>query len=159
MISLDDRLQGELLCLRPSMIKFESNSTQIEICGAGFKPLPFYLNRQLIKILEDLGVPEQSFLDLQNEAVEQLRITAENPINAGYYLQRETIGKSARLPWLIRKLSYLGMAFSDDSFLRDVHELAVLVQLRELKYRSRIYVERGLTLYGKSTQCLQEMQC
>lgn len=148
MISLDNRLQGDVLCLRPSMIKFEATSAQIEICGAGFKPLPFYLNRQLIKILEDLGVPKQSFLDLQNEAVEQLRITAENPINAGYYLQRNLVGKSARLPWLIRKLSYIGMSFSDDSFLRDTHELAILIQLRELKYRSRIFVERGLTIYG-----------
>ncbi|KAL8828644.1 MAG: hypothetical protein Q9170_006510 [Blastenia crenularia] len=160
MISLDRRLQGEALCLRPSMIKFEANSTEIEICGAGFKPLPFYLNRQLIKILEDLGVPDEAFLSLQEEAVEQLRITAENPINAGYYLQRNLIGKSARLPWLIRKLSYIGMLFSDDSFLRHTHELAILIQLRELKYRSRIYVEHGMTLYGimDETNYLKEGQ-
>lgn len=69
-------------------------------------------------------------------------------MNAGYYLQRNLIGKSARLPWLIRKLSYIGMTFSDDDFLRDTHELAILIQLRELKYRSRIFVERGMTLYG-----------
>ncbi|KAL8665874.1 MAG: hypothetical protein Q9168_007610 [Polycauliona sp. 1 TL-2023] len=148
MISLDDRLEGELLCLRPSMIKFEAVSDRIEICGAGFKPLNMYLNRQLIKILEDLGVPDQSFLDLQDEAVEQLRITTENPINAAYYLQRNDIGKSARLSWLMRKLSYIGMSFSDDEFLRDTLELAVLIQLRNLKYRSRIYVDRGMTVYG-----------
>lgn len=150
MISLDDRLQEEALCLRPSMIKFEANSTQIEICGAGFKALPMYLNRQLIKILEDLGVPSQAFMDLQAEAVDELRITAENPINASSYLQRNIIGKAARLPWLIRKLFYIGMSFKDDSFLRDTLELAVLIQLRELKHRSRIYVERGFTVYGKS---------
>lgn len=95
---------------------------------------------------------ESAFMDLQDEAVEQLRITAENPINAGYYLQRNLIGKSARLPWLIRKLSYIGMQFGDDSFLRNTHELAILIQLRELKYRSRIYVERGMTLYGRSAR-------
>ncbi|KAL9009961.1 MAG: hypothetical protein Q9173_005055 [Seirophora scorigena] len=148
MISLDSRLNGDVLCLRPSMIKFEATSTQIEICGAGFKPLPFFLNRQLIKILEDLGVPQEAFLDLQDEAVEQLRITVSNPINAGYYLQRELVGKSAKIPWLIRKLFYIGMTFSEDQFLRDTHELAVLVRLRELKYRSRIFVERGITVYG-----------
>ncbi|KAL8897272.1 MAG: hypothetical protein Q9207_007295 [Kuettlingeria erythrocarpa] len=160
MISLDSRLQGEVLCLRPSMIKFEATSTQIEICGAGFKQLPFYLNRQLIKILEDLGVEEGSFMDLQDEAVDQLRITSSNPVNAGYYLQRNLVGKSARLPWLIRKLFYLGMIFSDDDFLRDTHELAILIQLRELKYRSRIFVERGLTLYGimDETDFLEEGQ-
>ncbi|KAL8851617.1 MAG: hypothetical protein Q9221_003454 [Calogaya cf. arnoldii] len=148
MISLDDRLEGEVLCLRPSMIKFEAVADRIEICGAGFKPLNMYLNRSLIKILEDLGVPDQSFLELQEEAVEQLRITTENPINAGYYLQRNDIGKVARLSWLVRKLSYIGMSFSDDDFLRDTLELAVLIQLRKLKYKSRIYVERGMTVYG-----------
>ena len=149
MISLDERLTGEALCLRPSMIKFEANPTQIEVCGAGFKTLPMYLNRQLIKILEDLGVPAQAFMNLQDEAVEQLRYTTENPINAGYYLQRNLIGKAARLPWLIRKLSYIRLSFSDDSFLRDTLELAVLMQLRELKYRSRIFVERGFLAYGE----------
>ena len=149
MISLDDRLEGELLCLRPSMIKFEAVSDRIEICGAGFRPLNMFLNRQLIKILEDLGVPDESFLSLQDEAVEQLRITTENPINAGYYLQRNDIGKSARLSWLVRKLSYIGISFSDDGFLRDTLELAVLIQLRKLKYKSRIFVERGMTVYGE----------
>ncbi|KAL8946947.1 MAG: hypothetical protein Q9222_006725, partial [Ikaeria aurantiellina] len=148
MISLDDRLDGEVLCLRPSMIKFEANTTQIEICGAGFKPLLMYLNRQLIKILEDLGVPDQSFIDLQNDAVEQLRSTIDSPINAGYYLQRNDIGKAARLPWLVRKLFYMGMSFTDDSFLRHALELALLVELRELKHRSRIHVDRGVTVYG-----------
>ncbi|KAL8871665.1 MAG: hypothetical protein Q9174_002555 [Haloplaca sp. 1 TL-2023] len=160
MISLDERLTGDVLCLRPSMIKFEAHPTQIEICGAGFKTLPMYLNRQLIKILEDLGVPAQAFMDLQAEAVEQLRYTTENPINAGYYLQRNLIGKAARLPWLVRKLSYIGLSFSDDSFLRDTLELAVLIQLRELKYRSRIFVERGFLAYGimDETDFLEEGQ-
>ncbi|KAL8876738.1 MAG: hypothetical protein Q9198_005119 [Flavoplaca austrocitrina] len=160
MISLDDRLEGELLCLRPSMIKFEAVSDRIEICGAGFRPLNMFLNRQLIKILEDLGVPDESFLSLQDEAVEQLRITTENPINAGYYLQRNDIGKSARLSWLVRKLSYIGMSFSDDGFLRDTLELAVLIQLRKLKYKSRIFVERGMTVYGimDETGILEENQ-
>ncbi|KAL8788930.1 MAG: hypothetical protein Q9213_001453 [Squamulea squamosa] len=160
MISLDDRLEGEALCLRPSMIKFETISDQIEICGAGFKPLNLYLNRQLIKILEDLGVPDQSFLNLQAEAVEQLRITTESPINAGYYLQRNDVGKAARLSWLVRKLDYIGMSFSDDGFLRDTLELAVLIQLRKLKYKSRIYVDRGMTVYGimDETDYLREGQ-
>ncbi|KAI4158772.1 MAG: hypothetical protein LQ342_007167 [Letrouitia transgressa] len=161
MISLDSRLHGEALCLRRSMIKFEApNSIDIEICGAGFKPLPLYLNRPLIKILEDLGVPDWSFVYLQAEAVEQLRITTLNPVNAANFLQRNLIGKAARLSWLIRKLSYIGMSFQDDHFLRSVLELAVLIQLKELKYRSRIYVENGMTVYGimDETDFLEEGQ-
>ncbi len=159
MISLDTRLQGDTLLLRPSMIKFTgSDATDIEICGAGIRPLPFVLNRQLIKIMEDLGVDENIFLDLQAEAVEQLRSTTLSPVNAASFLQRNLIGKAAQLSWLIRKLDGLGLPFQADNFLSKTLEMAVLVQLRELKHRSRIPVKMGVTLYGimDETGYLQE---
>lgn len=135
MISLDEKLQGEVLCLRPSMIKFMTLESNIEICGAGLRPLPMYLNRQMIKILEDLGVKDQAFLELQATAVENLRMTAESPVNAANFLQRNVVGKAAKLPWLIRKLLDIDILFNDDQFLRNTLELAILIQLRELKHR------------------------
>jgi len=76
MISLDPTLKGNSLILRPSMIKFEgTNKTDIEICEAAWKPLPLYLNRQFIKILEDMKVPDTWFLDLQAKEVERLRMS------------------------------------------------------------------------------------
>ncbi|KAL8770253.1 MAG: hypothetical protein Q9194_005219 [Teloschistes cf. exilis] len=127
MISLDERLEGEALCLRQSMIKFQADATQIEICGAGFRPLSMFLNRQLIKILEDLGVPSQA---IRGASRRSSRATPH------YF----------RKPCQCRILS---PTECDDGFLRDTLELSVLIQLRELKYRSRIYVERGFTAYGK----------
>lgn len=132
------------------MIKFEgTTAANIEICGAAIKPLPMYLNRQLIKILEDLQVPEQAFLDLQDDAVENLRITTLSAINAASFLDRNHIGKPAKISWLIRKLWGMGFHFNEDDFLRNTLELAVLVQLRELKHRTRIRVEKGVTVYGE----------
>ena len=131
------------------MIKFGgTDATDIEICGAALKPLPMYLNRQLIKILEDLHVPAEAFLLLQADAVEKLRMTTTSAINASSFFQRNFIGKAARLPWLIRKLWAIGLSFTNDDFLRDTLELAVLIQLREIKHRSRIRVDKGVTLYG-----------
>ncbi|KAI9846864.1 MAG: hypothetical protein M1837_003476 [Sclerophora amabilis] len=159
MISLDDRLKGDALLLRPSMIKFSgSSATDIEICGAASRPLPMFLNRQLIKIMEDLGVSRPTLVDLQNEAVEQLRITTLSPINASNFLHRNRIGTTAHLPWFIKKLHRMGLAFQIDPFLRDSLEMAVLVRLRELKHRARIPVEKGVTLYGimDETAFLQE---
>ena len=150
MISLDTRLEGAALRLRPSMIKFEgTTAANIEICGAAMKPLPMYLNRQLIKILEDLHVPDHAFLDLQADAVRKLRMTTLSAINAASFLERNFIGKPARFSWLIRKLWSIGLNFKEDEFLRNTLELAVLVQLRELKHRARIHVEKGVTLYGE----------
>ena len=131
------------------MIKFEgTDAADIEICGAALKPLPMFLNRQLIKILEDLYVPAKAFLRLQADAVEKLRMTTLSAINASSFFQRNHVGKAARLPWLIRKLWAIGLSFTNDDFLRDTLELAVLIELREIKHRSRIRVEQGVTLYG-----------
>ena len=146
MISLDSRLEGDALCLRPSMIKFKGTGENIEICGAGLKPLPMYLNRPLIKILEDLGVEPSVFLGLQAKAVEKLRMTTESPVNAANFLQRNFIGKAARLPWLIRKLWDLDVLFNDDKFLRNALELVVLVQLRELKYSKMTVLQQNRAL-------------
>lgn len=149
MISLDDRIDDHAIYLRPSMIKFEGSTAQdIEICGAAFKPLPMYLNRQLIKILEDLGVPDEAFLTLQNDAVEQLRLATASPVNAASFLRRIHVGQSAKLPWLVRELVDIDVTYSDDEFLAHVLEVCVLVELRELKHRSRIRVEQGMTVYG-----------
>lgn len=150
MISLNNRISNHAIYLRPSMVKFEgSPAMDIEICGAAFKPLPMYLNRQLIKILEDLGVPDEAFLTLQNEAVEQLRISTESPINAASFLRRNHIGQSSKLPWLVRELWQIGISYTEDDFLKQVLEVCVLGELRELKHRSRIRVEHGMTIYGR----------
>ncbi|KAI9780131.1 MAG: hypothetical protein M1839_006968 [Geoglossum umbratile] len=149
MISLDNRLEGDVLNLRDSMIKFVGSTTlDIEVCGAAFRPLPLYLNRQTIKILEDLGVEDDVFLKLQADAIEKLRHTTLSPINAASFLERNAVGKAAQLPWLIKKLNDLRLLFQEDPFLRSTVELAVLFQLRELKHRSRILVDEGSTLYG-----------
>lgn len=148
MISLDSTLKGEMLCIRPSMIKFSALHTDLEICGSAIRPLPMYLNRQIIKILEDLGVPFDVFSDLQNDAVERLRATTLSPVNAASFLERNLVGKAARLPWLIKNLHYLGLAHVNDQFLQSAVEMVVLMQLRELKHRSRILVDQGLTVHG-----------
>ncbi len=149
MISLDSRLKGDCLLLRPSMIKFQGSTwPDIEICEAAYKPLTMYLNRQFIKILEDLGVDDQFFLDLQAEEVQRLRNITDSPINASTFLKRQSIGLPIHLPWFINQLAHLGLDFRRDGFLRDVLEMALLVELRLLKHKTRIPVEKGWHLHG-----------
>lgn len=50
---------------RDSMMKFKSNDLDVlGICDAGSRPLRFALNRQIIKILEDMGISDTWFLTL-----------------------------------------------------------------------------------------------
>lgn len=147
MLSLDTRLRGNAVVIRESMIKFSgSDSTDIEICGSSSRPLPMVLNRQLIKILEDCGVQDSFFLNLQRKAVNELRAVTQSAVNAAYFLQSRRIGGSFYLSWFIRKLNALRMSFQDDEFLKNMVEMVVLVELRSLKYRSRIPVSKGHTL-------------
>ncbi|KAK2731821.1 hypothetical protein FQN55_004435 [Onygenales sp. PD_40] len=150
MISVDHNLTGEALVMRESMIKFPSapDSFNIEICGSGIRALPFFLNAPLIKILEDLGVRESSFLKLQADEISRLRATAVSTKQAAAFLEDTNIAKSVGLPWLIQILEGFGLHHADDEFLRRVMELAVLIKLRDLKYRARIRVPQAVTLYG-----------
>lgn len=60
-VSLDSTLVEDQFNIRPSMEKFTgSGSTTLEVCGAAWRPYPLVLNRQFIKILEDLEVPLSS---------------------------------------------------------------------------------------------------
>lgn len=159
MISLDSTMTDCDLRLRRSMLKFDAlDSWNVEICGSGMRPLPCFLNRQFIKILEDLGVPLSVFSGLQQEEVDRLRRAGATPLAAAAFLEKLNMPSSIRLPWLVRELNRLGCRFSDDDFLRRAVELAFLVRLRDLKYRARILVADGMTLYGimDETGILQE---
>jgi hypothetical protein len=148
-LALNPALRREKLVLRPSMTKFPgSPDYTLEICGAAYKKLPMFCNRQLIKILEDMGTDPDAIIALQEKAIQSLQYITTNPINAARFLETSMIGLAARVPRLIRSLHSIKLDFMEDSFLRDCVELAALVKLRDLKYRARIPVEQGATLYG-----------
>lgn len=135
--------------LRKNMRKYETAMNwDLEICGAAFRPLPMILNRQFIKILEDLGIPTNVFMGLQTEAIDQLRQMTLSAINTALFLEEAEGIKATRLPSLIRHLGHIGYDYHDDEFLYQVVEMAVVSKLRDIKYRGRIPVQEGVTLYG-----------
>ncbi|KAL2007317.1 hypothetical protein VTN00DRAFT_8755 [Thermoascus crustaceus] len=149
MLSVDFSKKDEEIMLRKSMVKFEAvEDYNIEICGAGTNALPFFLNAQIIKIFEDLGVPLSSFLELQEAEVEELKSTIQSLEQAARFLEQSHIAKSTQLPWLIRFLRSLGLHHRNDRFLRQAVELTAIMKLRDLKYRARIRVPKAVTLYG-----------
>ncbi|KAK5716659.1 hypothetical protein LTR15_009551 [Elasticomyces elasticus] len=148
-VSLDSRLHGRRLLLRSNMEKFGgSESNVLEICGAAFRPLPMVLNRQFIKILEDLGTPTEVFLQLQSQEVGKLRAMLTSAVNTASLLETLEMTKATRLPSLINELQDIGLDYHADHFLYSVVELAVVSRLRDIKYRGRINVSEGVTLYG-----------
>ncbi|KAI5844566.1 RNA dependent RNA polymerase-domain-containing protein [Morchella snyderi] len=148
-VALDTRLQGSQLCLRPSMIKFRgSTDRNIEICATpGW--LPMVLNRPLIKVLEDLKVKKETFMDLQRDAINELRDSTRSAHLAANFLKRHRVAPaSIKLPWMIESLHNIKLNFREDQFLERAFELALLTALRDLKHRARIPVPNGVTLIG-----------
>jgi hypothetical protein len=161
MLTLDTRLKGQQMRLRHSMIKYTgSPSDDVEICGHNGRPLPYKLNRQVIKVLEDLGVEAKHFMALQNRAIERLRLSALSRGMAIEFITKNLSGGAGGLPRLLKSLRLIGVDLTEDDFLREILGALIQIELRDLKYQTRILVENGLTLYGISdeTQWLQEGQ-
>lgn len=153
MLSLDSSLEGHQIRLRESMVKFTgSPSNEVEICGTNARPLPFKLNRQLIKILEDLGISAAIFETLQEQAIHKLRLSARSTKSAIDFMGARLSDTSNGLPTLLKCLQNIGIDVTEDSFLREVLGALLQVQLRDIKYRSRIPVPNALTVYGISDE-------
>lgn len=52
------------------------------------------------------------------------------------------------MPWFIKQLPAMILSFRKDKFLRNVIEMAVLAELRALKYKSSIPIKEGDSLHG-----------
>ncbi|KAI1108683.1 RNA dependent RNA polymerase-domain-containing protein [Nemania sp. NC0429] len=149
MLSLDDTLEGITMCVRDSMTKFKSLDTQnLEICDVANKPIPLVLNRQMIKILEDMGVPNAWFFKGQNRELARLRKITALTQNTVTFLKRQKIAEQMGFAQFIRRLHNLGFDYKKDEFLCSVVEAVVLREVRLLKHKSRIPVEQGVTLFG-----------
>ncbi|KAH0496216.1 hypothetical protein TgHK011_003588 [Trichoderma gracile] len=150
MLSLDSRLKGKLICIRKeSMMKFSSNDqTMLGICDTASKPLRLVLNRQTIKILEDMGTNAEWFIDQQNKALDVLRNVTATAVNTSTFLEYQLVGTTVGLPKLIKYLSRIGVDYRRDNFMKTVVDHTILTELRLLKHKARIPVDQGVTLFG-----------
>lgn len=149
MLSVNHRLSGRIICLRPSMIKFEApQSRAVEIARAFDRPAPYFLNRPLIMLLDGLGIKYESFKEFQDRAVAQAKEAVASLSYATSMLEQHGLGVSFRLPSVLKHLEKLGIANHDGTFYRLALEYAIHHVLRELKNRARIPVPGGWTLVG-----------
>jgi hypothetical protein len=104
MLSLDVSLIGRQICIRESMDKFPSEDrATLEICDSAYRAIPMVLNRQVIKILEDLGAPDEWFLKLQANEMKHLRGITSSVSNTAYFLRSQSIGGAVRLERFLRE--------------------------------------------------------
>lgn len=150
MLSVDHRLAGRAICLRPSMIKFEApDSMHIEVARAFNRPGSFYLNRPLIMIMEHLGVPYEVFQELQDAAVRDAQSAVESLEKAARLLETFGLGASFRLTSVFLSLHKLAVgSLNEDKFWQKMMDFAINHVLRELKHHARIPVPNAWNLVG-----------
>lgn len=164
MLSLDPTLPGEIVRVRPSMNKFDAASFTLDIASSFRRPLPCFLNRPLIKILEDLKIPGQVFLSEQQKTVKSIERSRESFRQCAKLMEKAGLGFSCNLPKILKRFSSLMRTDKTDevasTFIHDCLDLAVIECLRDLKYRARIPLEGSYTLVGVADEdvCLQEGQ-
>lgn len=150
MLTLDPELRGKVICIRKeSMMKFPSKDMEeLGICDVASRPLRFVLNRQVIKILEDMGTSDDWFMALQAKVLKVLQDVTTTAVNTSTFLRQQDIGNALGLPSFIRQLDNMGIDYRRDRFLKSVVEHVVLRELRLLKHKARIPVDQGVTLFG-----------
>ncbi|KAI9605380.1 hypothetical protein KEM48_002321 [Puccinia striiformis f. sp. tritici PST-130] len=124
----------------------KSTCYQIRLGG----PLVAYLNRPLIKLLEDLGIQAEVFLNLQDRILKKVENSRSSPNLAADLIEQYSIGTSSSVCSILRKLGVLlGEGISIDSdFIEECYDLMIIQSLRDLKYRGRIPIKKSYTLVG-----------
>ncbi|KAJ7632964.1 RNA dependent RNA polymerase-domain-containing protein [Roridomyces roridus] len=158
---LDKREDGIMMCLRPSMKKFESDDVtameaEIEIAMAFEKPNTAYLNRPLVMALEDRGVRQTAFRKLQDIAVGAALTIDDSITQFRAVLKDHSLGNPFRLVYLLEKLEKLGLDLQakhrtpgiDNAFFKQLRQVAMNDVLREIKHSARIPISESYLLVG-----------
>ena len=149
MLSWDDpRL---CLWLRPSQRKFSSAHRLLEVLNVAVE-IPCFLNRQVIMILSGLGVPDSTFLSLQDAHLRGLAKMLVDPVVALDHLRSNYAGYPA-LPTILSASSSssntaLSVNMAYEPYFRSLLLSIYRKELKDLLTRSRIHVPQGRILMG-----------
>ncbi|PWN33849.1 RdRP-domain-containing protein [Meira miltonrushii] len=152
MVVVNPTLDGHAVILRKSMVKFPLPDVEVvmmEVPNYYSIPFTMYLNRQFINLLATLGVPAETFLEFQNDAIDALQKASLDPIEASALHKSSSLGRAANFKPLITMLNDCGInAVRQVDFLRDVNNSFIDYALRKIKYHARIPVPLCHTLVG-----------
>ena len=169
MVVQDPTIQGKLVRLRPSQIKFDApTNLTFDVQATSAAPKPMFLNRPLIALMEFLGVDSQRIIELQDDDIRKSQSVRSSFTDASKFIQQHGMGESFRLPSLFSNLSSIlqldiGNRSGEPSYwaselVLDSLHCVETHALRELKYRAHIAVPGSYTLFGVSDEwdCLME---
>nr|AJA90762.1 RNA-dependent RNA polymerase 2 [Cycas revoluta] len=138
------------LSLRPSMLKFNSKNTMLDVINWS-RFLPCFLNREIITLLSTLGVPDQNFEYLQKKTIEHLDHMLVSTERALDVLQIMCLGEDHRM---LVEMLLGGYSPNTEPYLSMMLQAFREYQLSDLRTKCRIFVSKGRVLMG----CLDETE-
>ncbi|KAI3883153.1 hypothetical protein MKW92_030412 [Papaver armeniacum] len=136
-VAVDPRSLKKLY-LRPSMRKFKSKVTKLDVLSWS-KFQPCFLNRQVISLLSTLGVSDYVFEKKQKEAVDQLDSILTDPLKAYEALEIMSPSETTNI---LKEMLLCGYNPDQEPFL------SMMLQT----FATRIFVPKGRSMMG----CLDE---
>ena len=119
----------------------------LEVASTFEHPLPYHLYRSLIGVLNDGGVKDQVFLDLQDSAIRATKDARTSLTKAARLMVNSGLGTAFHLPSLFANLEKMlcldldesdPRNYLDDPFIKTAIEYAVVHVLRLIKHKTRI---------------------
>ncbi|XP_066291657.1 uncharacterized protein [Branchiostoma lanceolatum] len=145
MLAVDPTLQGEVMEYSRSMKKFWSPHDVIEICATSH-PGRLFLNRQIITILSQLGVPDIVFQELQEQRLFELADMFLLEKTAAEALSQRAQMKGTPYRWLLK----MGVRLTTEPFFHSMLQTIYKSSVGEIKRRARIGIppEYGRIMLG-----------
>lgn len=142
-----------------SMIKYQLPNPEpdfqdvLEVCDYSHDTGPADMNYQFIQVLQGLGIPQETFADLIQEAVDKIAVCIETPEKAKKYLEKICKSRSTspndpyddfyEAPLLMLKS---GFDFRNSFLIRRLQQILQL-EIQKIKEKVRIPVEKSRWLF------------
>jgi RNA-dependent RNA polymerase len=144
-LALDPTISGKEVHIRKSQYKFPAEFDGLEIIRASAFATA-YFNRQLIVVLSTLGVPVHVFIRKQQEWIDCLAQVTEDETVALEKLQRNVDINQVSLTMAGMILD--GFMSVRDPFLMSLLHLWRAYNIKALKEKARIFIEKGAFVLG-----------
>jgi len=158
MLSLDPTLEGDVICVRPSMEKFAAPQHSAFEVVTWARPLKAHLNKQIIQILSALGLPDKNLIDVQTAAFEKIAVSTfpssfaseEARTKRIDELERAWGGSVKKGSLESRAVSMLrsGFELQKEPYLKSILTAIGLRSLQEIHSMARIPITNGRYAIG-----------
>lgn len=144
-LGIDTTLNNVNILIRPSQFKFDSDSDILEIIRVS-EYWQSFLNRQLILVLSDLGVPDQVFLHKQEECIMALDSALEED-EAALSSLRDNVDPNL-MTTSIANLVEAQFRGRNEPFVMSLLKLYRAWTLKYLKEKAKIPISKGAFVLG-----------